>query len=47
MSPKVGMMLVCLCLQAKEALRHAYFDDLDKETVDQLENPDISNSRDC
>ncbi|MEW5303981.1 MAG: hypothetical protein WDW36_006624 [Sanguina aurantia] len=34
-------------ISAKEALRHAYFDDLDKETVDQLENPDISNSRDC
>jgi hypothetical protein len=27
--------------QAKEALKHPYFDDLDKETVDKLENPDL------
>lgn len=25
--------------QAKEALHHPYFDDLDRRTVDQLENP--------
>ena len=28
-------------LQAKEALQSAYFDDLDKETVDALENDSI------
>ena len=28
----------CCALQAKEALKHPYFDDLDKETVDALEN---------
>ena len=26
-------------LQAKEAINHPYFDDLDKATVDLLENP--------
>jgi hypothetical protein len=28
-------------LQAKEALKHPYFDDLDKVTVDALENPEL------
>lgn len=28
-------------LQAKEALKHPYFDDLDKATVDALENPEL------
>jgi hypothetical protein len=31
---------VC-CLQAKEALKHPYFDDLDKVAVDALENPEL------
>ena len=31
-----------VCLQAKDALNHAYFADLDKETIDLLENPAIS-----
>lgn len=33
-------------ISAKEALKHEYFDDLDKATVDQLENPDLGNGRD-
>lgn len=28
-------------LQAKEALKHPYFADLDKETIDLLENPEV------
>lgn len=33
---------VSVCwLQAKEALKHPYFDDLDKVTVDALENPEL------
>lgn len=28
-------------VQAKEALKHPYFDDLDKEVVDALENPEL------
>ena len=31
--------LPCPALQAKDAMHHAYFDDLDRETVDALENP--------
>lgn len=32
----------CACgVQAKEALQHPYFDDLDKVTVDALENPEL------
>lgn len=31
---------VC-CLQAKEALKHPYFDDLDRVSVDALENPEL------
>jgi len=31
-----------LCSQAKEAMKHPYFADLDKELVDQLENPAIA-----
>ena len=35
-----------LCLpQAKDAMKHPYFNDLDKDTVDLLENPAI-NDRD-
>ena len=30
---------LCPALQAKDAMHHAYFDDLDRETVDALENP--------
>lgn len=30
--------------QAKEALNHPYFDDLDKEAVDALENPDLEDA---
>lgn len=33
---------VLASLQAKEALKHPYFTDLDKETIDQLENPEIA-----
>lgn len=37
-----NMMFVTLCmLQAKEALKHPYFDDLDRVTVDALENPEL------
>ena len=35
---------MCECswiLQARDALKHAYFDDLDKEAVDKLENEAI------
>ncbi len=31
-------LAVAAGLQAKEALKHPYFDDLDKEVVDALEN---------
>jgi hypothetical protein len=30
-----------LCIQAKDALHHPYFDDLDRVTVDALENPEL------
>jgi hypothetical protein len=33
-------------LQAKEALNHPYFDDLDKATVDALENPELEGLED-
>ena len=33
-------MLICT-LQAKEALNHPYFDDLDKGMIDALENTHI------
>jgi len=29
-------------ISAKEALYHPYFDDLDREAIDRLENPDIA-----
>jgi hypothetical protein len=29
-------------LQAKEAMKHPYFADLDRDTIDQLENPEIA-----
>lgn len=28
-------------MQAKEALKHPYFDDLDRVAVDALENPEL------
>ena len=31
--------------QAKEAMSHPYFDDLDRETVDALENPALEEQR--
>ena len=31
--------------QAKEAMSHPYFDDLDRETVDALENPALEELR--
>ncbi len=37
-------MTHCSVMQAKEALQSAYFDDLDKETVDALES-DIIRAR--
>jgi cyclin-dependent kinase len=30
-----------MCVQARDALQHPYFDDLDKEEVDKLENEAI------
>ncbi len=36
------LTLCCvLCVQAKEALKHPYFDDMDKVAVDALENPEL------
>lgn len=35
------MISVKLCLQAKDALHHPYFDDLDKDEVDLLESESI------
>ena len=32
--------------QAKEALMHPYFDDMDKVAVDALENPDLEEADD-
>jgi hypothetical protein len=32
--------------QAKDAMNHSYFDDLDKSSVDALENPDVL-EREC
>lgn len=29
------------CVQAKEAMKHPYFDDMDKVAVDALENPEL------
>jgi hypothetical protein len=33
--------------QAKDALKHPYFSGLDKDVVDQLENPAINDQDDC
>lgn len=33
-------------MQAKEALKHPYFDDMDKVAVDALENPELENFAD-
>jgi len=30
-----------IAVQAKEALNHPYFNDLDKEAIDALESPNI------
>jgi cyclin-dependent kinase len=38
--------MTMLCAQAKEALNHPYFNDLDKEAVDLLES-DIIRAREC
>lgn len=37
-------------MQAKDALKHVYFADLDKATIDLLENPEVNernNSGQC
>lgn len=34
-----------LSLQAKDAINHPYFNDLDKATIDLLENPAIERDR--
>lgn len=38
-------MILCH-LQAKDALSHPYFDDMDKAAVDALENPELENFAD-
>lgn len=40
--PRTGLNAPPCRLQAKDAMDHPYFDDLDKDTVDLLENPELA-----